>query len=312
MASGGTATDNIVCKCGTSFKTRQKHGTVQCGTCLQLAHLACYNLSKGDTVQEGFEFTCAGCSTSETRTEDAGTGDSHPSSAHRTRARDENLTSPDNSTLAVCLCSGSSSCALCKNSDHAMLCKRVDTLEEAMKKENRALRRYVITLEEKIDNLEAQLKKIHSNPPTYASVSGRGPRERRSGYRISNWSPKSGQPSSRPFRKANRFPTEKAPLTILHGFRIVWGTLASTSAEMVHSKLLALILSVQSDSVSVTKSFRSSPNSEQKSKWWFTVSATDDTLRAIDTAWSSIPTHLRWKLQESLRPATISGSLISG
>ena len=188
-----------------------------------------------------------------------GTGDSHPSSAHRTRARDENVTSPGKSTVAVCLCSNFSSCAVCKNNDLAMLCKRVDTLEEAMKKENCALRHYVITLEEKIDNLEAKLKKNISNPPTYASISSWGIQEQRSGYRPSNWSLKSGQPSFRPIRKANRFPTEQAPSTICHGFLIVWGTCASTSAEMVHSKLLALISSVQSDSVSVTKSFHTSP-----------------------------------------------------
>lgn len=115
--------DPIVCKCGTTYRTRQKLGTVQCGTCLNLPHLACYNLTKRDTGKGDFVFTCAICSTPEPRIQDMGRIDSHPSSAHRIDDKDEGLTTSRTTSPVVCLCSNSDSCAVCKNNDLVMLCK---------------------------------------------------------------------------------------------------------------------------------------------------------------------------------------------
>ena len=107
----------------------------------------------------------------------------------------------------------------------------------------------------------------------------------------------------------NRFPIDHVPSEQRSGFRIIWRTRASTSVKLVQASIVSVVPSLQVDSasllLSVTKSFRRSPSSEQKAKWWFTLSAPDDTLEAIDACWKEIPSQLGWKLQKALRPATL-------
>lgn len=70
--------------------------------------------------------------------------------------------------------------------------------------------------------------------------------------------------------------------------------------------IMTLLPSTDPAKVLVRKSIkRLSPD---KSKWWFTIMAQDETLTALDNAWASSEFNLNWKLQHSLRRPELSDS----
>ena len=68
--------------------------------------------------------------------------------------------------------------------------------------------------------------------------------------------------------------------------------------------LSALVPSENPQSTSVKKSMRRSHN---RTKWWFTVIAPEDSLDNLENSWSVMKSNLNWKLQKSLhQPGTPS------
>ena len=81
-------------------------------------------------------------------------------------------------------------------------------------------------------------------------------------------------------------------------FRIIWGTRFSTKEPEVQWALSALVPSEDSQSIRVKKSVR---RSRDRTKWWFTVMAPEDTLATLENSWSVTECNMTWKLQKSLR-----------
>ena len=96
----------------------------------------------------------------------------------------------------------------------------------------------------------------------------------------------------------------RSPTTQSPNFRIIWGTRFSTKEPEVQRALSALVPSEDSQSIRVKKSVR---RSRDRTKWWFTVMAPEDTLATLENSWSVTECNMTWKLQKSLRqPGTPS------
>ena len=96
----------------------------------------------------------------------------------------------------------------------------------------------------------------------------------------------------------------RSPATQSPNFRIIWGTRFSTKEPEAQQALSALVPSKDSQSIRVKKSMR---RSRDRTKWWFTVMAPEDTLATLENSWSVTECNMTWKLQKSLRqPGTPS------
>ena len=98
----------------------------------------------------------------------------------------------------------------------------------------------------------------------------------------------------------------RSPSTQSSNFIIIWGTRFSTKEPEVQQVLSALVPSEDPQNISVKKSVR---RSRDRTKWCFTVMASEDTLDTLENSWSVMESNLTWKLQKSLRqPGTPSES----
>ena len=88
-------------------------------------------------------------------------------------------------------------------------------------------------------------------------------------------------------------------------YRIIWGCVGGTTVQAVKSSLEPLLTKEAFSLLSIKKSYRPRTDS-QKSRWWFTVLASESVLQSLDHTWAtSAPPS--WQLRSSLFRRSSSG-----
>ena len=183
----------------------------------------------------------------------------------------------------------------------------------SVRKENQALKLYILSLEEHVKALENRVVALkdnnqnhttcprgHSKPkavnrPSTGMMNNSRPQPKSSGYagtRVFHYKSYAQAASPEDNGKARHSGGNTHSRSSLARF--------STTVESVKS-VLSHIIPLDSKSLQVTKSGR---RKEGRTRWWFTIMAPPDTLSTIEASWSTC-TQSNWKLQGSLRPPVL-------
>ncbi len=235
-----------------------------------------------------------------------------------------------------CLCSVEESCSACLSLE--TLAARLTTVEGSMRKENRSLKLHIVTLEERIQSLENEVKLLKSTKKRIRGSGAGGPEAKERGR--ANINPPS-EPSHLPSQVFSKTRVFRKPSSYAEAARVEcnnkgshiadraeqsqpsdplrkqqrrqtrennssggsFGTRFSTNEAVIKFTLSSMVPREDVNSLNVTKSIKSSNG---RTNWWFTVMAPPETLSILETSWAA-SAQGNWKLQKSLRPSNQTG-----
>lgn len=221
-----------------------------------------------------------------------------------------------------CLCTEGNSCSVCE------LPMRVAQEVESIKRENREMKLHILSLEERVAQLESELRRVRTastnsgrRAVNEASVRPKSSLSNQSYSKSTSAKANTHKNKSRVFCRsyasvtASGHTDDNPHNTRLHtsagpkrqrtptgqdttNFRVIWGTRFNTTTTTVKNALLQSLSLEEGGSITVTKSFR---RNQDRTKWWFTVMASPVILATLDSSWLSASMG-KWRLQTSLRP----------
>ena len=294
--------DVIHCKCKGSQEKKGNRGTVQCSHCSNWSHLACYNLLTKETKKDSYVFTCDQCTKSIPQ--------SPPPNPCSLALGNEVTSSPK--------------CGSCFCAEVPALKSQIDELTSQI----RSMQLQLVKANEEIaqlkharpanqtsyrDALASGTRLNSQNSHTYTSSNQAHPMaaprpsllSRRSEggsteFYLSTSAHASSSRHSRPRpRRVHSGRDQAAAPPTPHAFRILWGTKMRTTEHEVLDSLTSYLDPSESHSLSVKKTVKRNSNSD-RSRWWYTIMASQSVLRKIDHGWPDMNIPSQWSLCASL------------